>query len=142
MAEITIGIIGLLLVALTLLQSALVHRQSTDAQIFLELTSRFNDLTEFQKLLCHEDLSKPYKKSPAIDSAVSSYYDLLSQEYHLNIEKILSDKLWKLWQDDIRLIVDTPLMREAWKETIHLRYAHHEGFCKYVQSLMSTASLH
>lgn len=137
MAELIIGIVGLLLVALTLLQTARIHRQTTDAQIFLSLTSRFNDLTEFQKLLAHEDLNKSYKKSPGLDSAVCSYYDLLSQEYHLNQEKILGDRVWQLWQDDIKMIVDTPLMREAWYQTVLPRYAHHTELVIYVESMMT-----
>jgi hypothetical protein len=140
MAEIIFGTLGLLLVALTLLQTARIHRQSTDAQIFLEFTSRFNALLEFQRILAHEDLKNSYKKSPAVDSAVCSYFDLLSQEYHLNQEKILRDKIWNVWQDDIKLIVDSPLMREAWAQTVHRRYTHHSDFCCYVESLMKNSA--
>ena len=137
MLEIIIGIAGLLLVALTMWQTARIHRQSTDAQIFLECTARFNALTEFHELLAHDRLQEPYTKSPKLDATVRSYYDLLSQEYHLNQEKILRNKVWYLWQDDIRMIVDTPLMREAWQQTVSPRYAHHEDFCQYVEGLMT-----
>ncbi len=137
MVEIIIGISGLLLVALTMRQTALIHRQSTDAQIFLECTARFNALVDFHELLAHDRLREPYKKSPALDTTVCSYYDLLSQEYHLNHEKILCNRVWKLWQDDIKMIVDTQLMREAWQQTVLPRYAHHHGFCHYVEGMMT-----
>ncbi|MCA9275770.1 MAG: hypothetical protein KDA29_07075 [Phycisphaerales bacterium] len=137
MAELIIGISGLLLVALTMLQTARIHRQSTDAQIFLECTARFNALTGFHELLANDRLAEPYQKSPAMDGIVSSYFELLSQEYHLNREKILRDNVWQLWQNDIRMIVDTPLMREAWHQTVHPRYAHHKRFCQYVEGLMT-----
>jgi hypothetical protein len=139
MAEIIIGISGLLLVALTMWQTARIHRQSTDAQIFLECTARFNALTDFHELLAHDRLSESYAKSPKLDVTVCSYYDLLSQEYHLNREKILRDYVWQLWQDDIRMIVNTSLMREAWHQTVLPRYAHHKDFCRYVEGLIQVS---
>jgi hypothetical protein len=134
---ILVGVIGLVFVALNLRQTARIHQQSTDAQVFLECTARFNALVDFHELLAHDRLREPYAKSPKLDATISSYYELLSQEFHLNREKILRDKVWSLWQDDIKLIVDTPLMREAWRKTIFPRYAHHQDFCRYVEGLMT-----
>lgn len=132
-----VSVVGLVLVVFGLWQSAKIHRQTTDAQIFLELTARFNSLEELQKFLAHDDLDKHYKKSPLIDGMAYSYFDLLSQEYHLNQINVLSDSVWKMWQDDIKRIVKSQLMRGAWQDTVHDRYAHHSEFVQYVESLLS-----
>lgn len=137
MTEIVIGIVGLLLVAASLFHTARINRQATDTQMFLEFTARFNALTDFREQLVHDNLKLPYRQSPALDSAIGSYFDLLSQEFHLNRQRILRDRIWKLWQPDIRQIVDTPMMRQAWIQTMKQNYAHYRDFCAYIESLMT-----
>lgn len=113
MTEIIISIVGLVLVALSLGHTARTHRRTTDAQMFLEFTSRFNGLTAFREQIAHDNLREDYRKSPSLDNALSSYFDLVSQDFHLNKQGVLSEGLWNLWQHDIKQIVDTPLMRQA-----------------------------
>jgi len=133
-----VSVCGMVLVVFGLRQAAKIHRQTTDAQIFLELTARFNNLEGIQKIIAHDDLDKPYKKSPSLDGSVCSYFDLLSQEYHLNQIKVLSDQVWNMWQDDIKRIITSPLMRGAWHDTVHDRYSHHSAFVQYVEVLLSS----
>lgn len=137
MLETSLNLIGLLILAATLWHSARSHRQATDVQMFLELTARFNGLTAFREQIAHDNLAKPYAKSPHMDSAIFSYFELLSNEFYLHREKILRDKLWRIWQSDIRQIVDTTMMREAWHQTVKSRYQHLGEFCQYVEGIMT-----
>lgn len=103
--------------------------------MFLEFTSRFANLKDFQELLDHDKLTESYIHSPKNNSSVCSYFDLVCQEYHLSNEKILSNKIWKLWQDDIRRIISTQFMSEAWKQSARTRYSHLVKFVEYIDGM-------
>jgi len=136
MNDTAIGIIGLIFVALALLQTARIHRQSIDAQMFLELTFRLNSLSSFNALINQKKINQSYDKATSTDTAIFSYLDLLSQEFYLHQNKLLSNRVWRLWQPDIQLVVKSTLVSEAWTESAKARYSHHKDFCSYIDSII------
>lgn len=69
---------------------------------------------------------------------IRAYYDLCSEEYHLNKDGLISNKIWKLWNAGMRDSLKKPAFIEAWN-LIQINDYYDSDFADYVVSIQKTA---
>ena len=127
---------GSMCAILAYLRGSKSHKESLNAQVFLNLTQRHASLIEFRRLEADLRLNEHWDGDLATAAAVREYFDLLSHEFALVDLGILDQRVWKLWQADISRIVNTQLVSEIWqKRTRHLHRTSPE-FVAYIESIL------
>ena len=122
---------------LAYLRGARTHKESINAQVYLNLTKRHADLVDFRRLDADGKLLSHWDGDLAIAAVIREYFDLLSHELALVDLGILDERVWALWQPDITRIVNTPLVSDVWRaRTRHLHNAS-PVFRAYVERLIS-----
>ncbi len=128
---------GSLCAILAYLRGAKSHKQSLNAQVFLNLTERHASLIAFRRLDADLRLNDHWQGDLETAVAIREYFDLLAHEHALVDLGILDQQVWKIWQPDITRIVNTQLVSEVWnKRTRHLHRASPD-FVRYIDTLMS-----
>ena len=122
---------------LAYLRGARSHKESLNAQVYLNLTKRHADLIEFRRMDADGQLHQHWDGDLATAAAVREYFDLLAHELALMDLGILDQRVWALWQPDITRLVNTPLISDVWRaRTRHLHRASPE-FVAYVERLIT-----
>ena len=65
-----------------------------------------------------------------------AYFDLCSEEYYLNKNKLVDAKAWQLWQSGMTDSLKKPAFIEAWRTVQSNNYFHHE-FASYIQNIIN-----
>lgn len=129
-------VIGSACAILAYLRGARTHRESLNAQIFLNLTQRHAGLIELRRLEADLRLGEGWDGDLATAAAVREYFDLLAHEHALVGLGILDQRVWALWQGDIARLVRTRLISEVWgKRTRQLHRASPE-FVAYIDAVI------
>lgn len=113
------------------------HQQSLNAQVFLNLTQRHSTLIDFRRLEADLRLNDHWDGDPETAAAVREYFDLLAHEFALVDLGILDQRVWNIWQPDIKRVVNTQLIAEIWQaRTRHLHRAS-PAFTQYIDSIIT-----
>jgi len=101
-----------------LVWNAYEARRATRHQVFTEYTRRYQEImlpiptavfsSDFD--LDRLDLAD----REAVLRALRAYFDMCSEELHLERGKKLDQKVWKYWQEGILDLLKFPAFRQAW----------------------------
>ncbi len=69
---------------------------------------------------------------------IRAYFDLCSEEYHLNKDGFIDNKIWKLWDAGMKDSLRKPAFIEAWK-LIQINNYYDSNFAEYVINIQGDA---
>ena len=104
-----------LLVALLAVMSALwVYYRQANAQTYIEYNKRYEQIMhDFpEKVRLNFAEAKPGDVCPR---RVLLYLNLCSEEFYMWQEFYISHKVWTIWEREIKRVLQTDLIRSAWK---------------------------
>ena len=111
-----------------------VFRRQTNAQLFLTLTQRYDDIMrsfpdQSFRLRFHDDPPPP---SPALTIALLRYLNLCSEEFYLCRGGYLEKGLWRVWEVEMLRTVHSPLMEREWPQ-LRPEFAAYAEFLQFVE---------
>lgn len=102
------------------LEAKLLNRQQQLA-VFTEYTGRYERIVESMPKELMED---PFGKQ----THMMLYFDLCSEEFYLHKKGLLSDEIWEMWIDGMRLTMKVQSYKTSWKS--HAQF-YNEDFCYF-----------
>ena len=130
-------VIGSLCAILAYFRGLKTHRQSLNAQVFLNLTQRHASLIDFRRLEADFRLNDHWQGDLETAAAIREYFDLLAHEFALVDLGILDQRVWDIWQPDIKRIVNTQLVAEVWHARTRHLHRSSPGFTRYIDSIIA-----
>jgi hypothetical protein len=104
--------------AAALVLAYITYKGSTSAQVFMEYTRRYGEvLASFPdgELAARAAFDHhPPPPSPALTTAVLRYLNLCSEEFYMHQRGMLADRVWHIWEGEIRRKLATPLLVREW----------------------------
>lgn len=129
--------------AFTIFQSSRSNRRQWHVGVFTTYTKRYECIMEsFPKnaYRLRFDFYSNVPPSEELSLAVLKYLNLISEEFYLWREHYIDDKLWKIWEKEIKRTLRSPVVIREWKELKHEFEAFPE-FCKFVNLSQAEADL-
>lgn len=117
------------------------YNRQMNTQVFLTYTQRFEQIMEsFPKdaWVVRLDLDKLPEPSPELSKSVLKYLNLCSEEYYLLQENLLAKKIWKIWEDELKRTLASPLFVREWK-TLAQEFECYREFRRYLESIQKQA---
>jgi hypothetical protein len=112
------------------------YRRQVNVQVFLEYTARyekimqaFTDITEGRRSF-EEPLPK---RSHQLTIAVLTYLNLCSEEFYLWKEGLLSKKVWRIWEAELRRTLRSPLVQREWPD-LKGEFQSYPAFSEYLET--------
>lgn len=97
---------------------AMFHfKKQMNVSIFIEYTKRYDALMDkfpenaFETRL---NISELPQKSNKLTMASLKYLNLCCEEFHLFDQKLISKKIWEMWETEIIRVLRSPLFRREW----------------------------
>jgi hypothetical protein len=111
------------------------YRRQCNVQVFLEYTKRYADVMNMfpsDGRSARIDLFKePPPEIEELTLAVMRYLNLCSEEFYLWKNKYLSNGVWRIWEDELKRTLRSPLLRREWNK-VRKEFESYPDFCKYV----------
>lgn len=133
-----IPIFSLLIATITLIFGVVIYKRQVNAQLFIyyakryeEIMSSFPPQAKSSRLKIDGDLPE---SSQEITTAVLRYLNLCSEEYYLYKKKYLSNGIWKIWENELKRTLKSPLIRREWRN-IKTEFDSYPKFVKYVEDV-------
>jgi hypothetical protein len=115
------------------------QRRQLNAQMFITITGRFQELLRLfptEAWLANRNVSRPLPpRSQEITDCTLYCFQLIADVYRLRQTRYISNKLWKVWQREIKHILDGRIFQREW-EWLEIEFSHNEDFLCYVNALM------
>lgn len=122
---------------LAYLRGSRIHKESLNAQVFLNLTKRHAELIEFRRLDADGRLGEHWDGDLSTAAIVREYFDLLSHELSLVELGILDGRVWALWQPDITRLVNTPMVSDIWRARTRHLHRSSPMFVAYIERMIT-----
>jgi hypothetical protein len=120
------------------------QRRQLNAQIFIEVSRRFQELLRMfptEAWLANRNPSAPLPPgSHEITECTLYCIQLIADVYHLRQGRFISRRLWSAWEREIRRTLEGPVFQREW-EKVAVEFSQHEHFQKYLNKLMRTKCL-
>jgi hypothetical protein len=117
------------------------QRRQLNAQMFVEMSRRFQDLLRMfptEAWLANRNPSAPLPPlSQEITDCTLYCIQLIADVYHLRQGGYISKRLWSAWEREIRHTLEGPVFQREWK-TVAVEFSHNESFLRYLDKLMQT----
>lgn len=114
------------------------YRRQTNAQIFIEYTSRYERIMESfppEALSARLELdADPPEQSQELSLSILRYLNMTSEEYYLNRRGYLSNEVWEIWEDELIRTLKSPLLKREWK-SIKKEFISYTEFHDYVEGI-------
>ena len=127
---------SIFLAEIGLIHGVRVYRRQMNAQLFLEYTRRYE---ETMAAFPHDHRSsrfdldgEPPETSPDLSAAVLRYLNLCSEEFYLWKRGYLSRGIWRIWEDELKRTLKSPLLQREWK-ALRREFTTYSEFEKYVE---------
>jgi hypothetical protein len=115
------------------------QRQQLNAQMFIEVSGRFQELLRLfptEAWLANRNPNQPLPPhSREITDCTLYCFQLIADVYHVHQGGYISKKLWEAWEREIKHILDGRIFRREW-EVLAVEFAHNEDFLGYINGLM------
>jgi hypothetical protein len=114
-----------------------------NAQIFMKYAERYERiLDQFppEALAARLDTCALPAKSTQLTICVLKYLNLCSEEYYLTENGYLPKSLWCTWEDDLKRIIASPLVRREWS-SLRPEFLSHPDFVQFVESIQLGAEI-
>lgn len=82
------------------------------SEIFTDCTRRYHDIIVSMPNAMVGNLGNI---TPEVIRYMTLYYDLCSEEFHLHDEGDITDKIWKKWEDGMRIMTRPEIYKTCWK---------------------------
>jgi hypothetical protein len=113
------------------------YNRQMNTQVFLTYTQRFDQIMDTfpeKAWMVRLDMNKLPDPSPELSKSVLKYLNLCAEEYYLLEKKLLAKDVWKIWEDELRRTLASPLFVREWKELAKEFDAYPE-FRDYLESI-------
>jgi hypothetical protein len=115
------------------------QRRQLNAQMFIEISRRFQELLRMFPTDAWLANRKPAAPLPPPSREITDCtlycIQLVADVYHLKQGGYISQRLWSAWEREIRHILEGPVFRREW-ETIAVEFSHNDKFQKYIDKLI------
>jgi|GEM_PF-5879723 len=91
------------------------HRKATYAQIVVHYSERFERLLDELLHAMHVAREEPYEDPSKVPLPFVKYFNLTYEEWYMARKRYFPRGLWKLWIEDITVLVQEPVVRRAWE---------------------------
>jgi hypothetical protein len=119
------------------------QRRQLNAQMFIEVSRRFQDLLRMfptEAWLANRNPSAPLPPtSQEITDCTLYCIQLIADVYHLRQGGYISKRLWSAWEREIRHTLEGPVFQREWK-TLAVEFSHNRNFLRYLHTLMQAKS--
>lgn len=109
---------------------------------FLAYTQRYQDIVKNFPIGVESkdfELSKEKNEKESLLRWMRSYFDLCSEEYYLNENKFIDNKVWILWEGGIKDSISKPAFVQAWNIIQDNGY-YDSKFANYINDLITQRS--
>ncbi|GAB4222354.1 MAG: hypothetical protein Kow0062_19360 [Acidobacteriota bacterium] len=128
--------------ALGLVVGVVIYRRQMNAQVFLEYTKRYEEVMRSfpreGRLARLSSEGEPPPPSDDLTLAVLRYLNLCSEEFYLCRKRYLSRGVWRIWEDELKRTLRTPLLRREWAQ-LRREFEAYPEFAEYVDRVQKTA---
>jgi hypothetical protein len=129
LASAMVGVIGLI-------GGVYFFQRQSNAQVFLEYTNRYEEVMDRfppDGRRARFDLNaSPPPASQDLTLAVLRYINLCSEEYYLCRSGYLSTRIWRIWEDELKRTLRSPLVRREWVQ-LEREFQAYPEFVEYVR---------
>jgi hypothetical protein len=119
------------------------QRRQLNAQMFIEISRRFQDLLRMfptEAWLANRNPSAPLPPpSQEITDCALYCIQLMADVFQLRQDRYISKRLWCAWEREIRHILEGPVFQREWK-TVAVEFSHNANFQRYLDTLMQKTS--
>jgi hypothetical protein len=120
-----------------LIIGVLIYRRQMNAQLFLEYTKRYEEImntfpADARDARLRIDGEIP-KESEELTLVILRYLNLSSEEFYLCKNRYLSNKIWRIWEDELLRTLRTPLLMREWAKLRH-EFESYPAFSTYVKN--------
>jgi hypothetical protein len=133
--------IGTLVVGSVGICVALVNqRRQLNAQMFIEFSRRFEDLLRLfptEAWLANRSAGQPLPPpSQELTDCTLYCIQFIADVYLLQKSGYISNRLWMLWDSEIKRTLTGPVFRREW-DGVAAEFAHNHDFLRYIDTLMN-----
>jgi hypothetical protein len=134
------GQVGTLVIgSLGIWVAMLNQRRQLNAQMFIEVSGRFQQLLrEFptEAWLANRNPAHPLPpQSHEITDCTLYCFQLIADVYHLQKGGYISKNLWSRWEREIKHILAGPVFQREW-EVLADEFTHNHEFLEYINTIM------
>jgi hypothetical protein len=120
-----------------------VYWRQMNAQLFIEYAKRYEEIMGSypdgaRGFRLHSD-GEPLPESSELTTAVLRYLNLCSEEFYLWQRWYLSGDIWRIWENEMRRTLASPLYRREWQK-VKDEFASYPEFAEYVSKSQSKRS--
>ena len=130
-----IALASALIALLALLVAAWSFRQTAELNAFLVYTERHEAIMRGLP----QDARVASDWGPDVDADFAirlRYLNLCSEEYYLKKRRLLSGRVWGIWEAEMRATLASKPYRDAWQE-LHLQFTSYPQFSTFVEDCQS-----
>jgi hypothetical protein len=117
------------------------QRRQLNAQMFIEFSSRFQELLRLfptDAWLANLNPSRPLPpQSQDVRDCTLYCLQLIADVYHLHRAGYISKRLWLLWEREINHALTGPVFRREW-DSISAEFANNPDFFRYISTLIQS----
>src|SRR5277367_4537446 len=114
------------------------QRKQLNAQMFIEVSGRFQELLRLfptEAWLANRNPNQPLPpRSREITDCTLYCFQLIADVYHVHESGYVSKKLWIAWEREIKHILEGRIFRREW-EVLALEFSHNSEFLNYINGL-------
>ena len=130
-------LISAILMFFGLIIGVLIYRRQMNAQLFLEYTKRYEEImntfpADARDARLNIDCETP-KESKELTLVILRYLNLSSEEFYLCKNRYLSNKIWRIWEDELLRTLKSPLLLREWAKLKH-EFESYPAFSAYVNN--------
>jgi len=115
------------------------QRRQLNAQMFIEVSRRFQELLRLfptDAWLANRNPAQPLPpRSREITDCTLYCFQLIADVHHLRQRRFISDKVWTGWEREIKHVVTGRIFQREWS-ALEIEFAHNQDFMRYINVLM------
>lgn len=132
-----LGLIGVVIAIFTIKSNSDLHRRQMNAEVFMKYAERYEQIMSCfpedafrARFSLGEELPPP---SAQLTLAVLRYLNMSSEEFYLWKKEYVADEVWKIWEDELIRILQSPLLRREWQE-LESEFQSYPEFLEFVMA--------
>jgi len=138
-----LGLIGVVIAIFTIKSNSDLHRRQMNAEVFMKYAERYEQIMSsfpedaFRARFSMSEELPP--QSAQLTLAVLRYLNMSSEEFYLWKKKYVADEVWKIWEDELIRILQSPLLRREWQE-LESEFQSYPEFLEFVTAAQRAQS--
>ena len=135
--------ISIAIAAFSLWQSSKYNRRQWNFNTFTHYTKRYDDIMgQFpdRGYAVRFELDREILSNNEMRLAVLRYLNMTSEEYYLWRDKYLDDRVWRIWEPEIKRTLKSPLFQREW-QNLKGEFKSYKEFSNFVEQVQSEVNL-